>query len=68
MIDVFDYDIGQRVIITVINGKKIIGEVADVTTAVDNDSDYDAISVRTAPRYLVEIEANKIKSIEAIEE
>lgn len=67
MIDIFDYDIGQRVIITAINGKKIIGEIADVTTAVDNDSDYDVISVRTAPRYLVEIEANEIKSIEVID-
>lgn len=67
MIDVFKYDIGQRVIITATNGKKIIGPVADITTAIDNDSDFDAISIETAPRYLVEIEANEIESIEVIE-
>lgn len=67
MIDVFDYDIGQRVIITATNGKKIIGPVATVTTAADNDSEYDAISVETAPRYLAEIEANEIESIEIID-
>ena len=66
MIDVFNYDIGQRVILTTTYGKKIIGPVADITTAIDNDSDYDAISIRTAPRYLVEIEANEIESIEVI--
>ncbi len=67
MIDVFKYDIGQKIVLTTIRGKKISGPVADITTAIDNDSEYDSISIRTAPRYLVEIEANEIESIEVIE-
>ncbi|MBQ9956678.1 MAG: hypothetical protein IJO99_03830 [Ruminococcus sp.] len=67
MIDVFDYDIGQSVVVTTFDGNEIIGQVADITTAIDNDSDYDAISIRISHRYLVEIEANKIDSIKVMD-
>lgn len=68
MIDVFQFDIGQKVILTTIDNKRFVGAVCTLTTAVDSDSDYDAISIETKPNYAVEFEANRIKSIEIIKD
>lgn len=68
MIDVFQFDVGQTVVLTTIDNNKFVGSVCTITTAIDSDSDYDEISIETKPNYVVEFEANRIKSIEIVKD